>query len=394
MLENRLAVSEYKENVFLIDWLTVTVHDTSVFELQMMLGLNPAEHTWTEKRVFQDGYPMQSFFNNITIRWGADRAEFYQDDDKKLAKDKVRVDMGISLNMSGQGCRAFEEYGTGDWFSLLNQLCSMDRKVNFTRLDLAYDDHIGIIDIYRVRTDVEERNYISRAKQAFVIWSDDQEKDLHGLTVSVGSKKSPVLIRIYDKAAERGFDSSVHWIRVELQLRAERALVAVASIIQREDIGKVASGVLRNYLTFREPSNDTNKSRWPLADYWQRVLSTMEKISLWICPGEPYNFSKTEYHMVEQYGQQFLTSCKIFGGPEHFWSACSRRHTELKPKYNAAIEEAAAERARYLAKRQEVRKYYGFQEVPFDDPDYQTNIADMFIDELLPGFDFGIYCLA
>ena len=44
-----------------------------------------------------------------------------------------------------------------------------------------------------------------------------------GISGQIGSPKSKILVRIYDKAAERGFTDGRHWVRVELQLRDKRA---------------------------------------------------------------------------------------------------------------------------------------------------------------------------
>lgn len=391
-VRSKTPVSEIHENCILIDWLTVTIHDATVHEIQVLLGLDPADVSWTDTRVFRNGYPMQSTFQHITIRWGADQAEYYTSDEKRTAAQKVRHDMGICLDISGQGCRAYEEYGRGDWLYLFSSLCASDHRINFTRLDLAYDDHIGVLDMARMRYDIEDRNYVTRAKQTDFIWSDDLKEDIHGLTLEIGSRKSPILIRIYDKAAERGFeDHSVHWIRVELQLRDDRALVAVAKIIQHEDVGKVFSGIMHNYFTFRIPSGDTNKSRWPIAPYWEVLIDDMEKISLWISPGEPYNFSKTERFLVEQYGQAIITAYRVHGGLTGLLYDCQQRHPELADKYKVVIAQAERQkelrrkqRAEARKKSQEVRRYYGFEEIPEDSPDYEPDIFDLLGPSLLP----------
>lgn len=368
-----------ENNVFLIDWLTVVFHDCRVCDVMELLGLS-VNTPWQEKQIFRNGYPMQTFWNGICISWGADDIRFYSSSDGKSAEDKVRHDMGICLNLSGSGCRAYEQYGRGDWMELLKYICTKKGKINITRLDLAYDDHIGLLDIHRIRSDVEDRNYVSKARKAFVIWSDDLNQDVQGLTVEVGSRQSRVLIRIYNKAAERGFDHSKHWIRVEVQLREQRAMAAVAELIQLQHIGKTASGIIRNYCTFRTPSDDTNKSRWPMADYWDKLLMDMDRISLWISPGEPYNFSKTEKHMLEQYGQAFITYYRIHGELGSFLSMCMRRFPDLKDKYQTVIAEAEMLKAERRKRLHEVRKYYGFELLPDDHPDYDLDILSIFDD--------------
>lgn len=330
-----------QSNVFLIDWLTVTFKDVTPNDVQMMLGLTG--ETWTEKQSFKNGYPVDRFFGNIHIWYGADDPKYYTDGFNSngvwvTAEMKARNDMGVCLNMSGQGCRSFEEFSSVGWMSLFEMIQRYDG--NVTRLDLAYDDHMGVIDIRRLACDVRDENYRSKSKYAEITWSNDQDKDLQGMTVYIGRKSSDVLIRIYDKAAERGYTDR-HWIRIELQLRHDRAASALDQLLQRESIGVLSAGVLRNYLTICVPSSDTNKSRWPVAYYWQRVIGQIETIRIWSAPGEPYNFYKTEDHLVKQYAQFLLAFTEMYGSIQDLLIAAKKYHgsKDLKPKYKNAIVE-------------------------------------------------------
>ena len=69
-----------------------------------------------------------------------------------------------------------------------------------------------------------------------------------GTSCQIGSPKSKVLVRIYDKAAERGLADGRHWVRVELQLRDKRAEEFLKIPMC---IGKAFAGVLLNYLLFQ-----------------------------------------------------------------------------------------------------------------------------------------------
>lgn len=379
------------DNVFLIDWLSITFHGCKVDEIQTMLGMT--KYDWITASSFVNGYPMATSFSNIHIRWGSDDARFYHDSiDKKgvfhSAESKARVDMGIQLDMSGQGCRAFEEYSEFSWFDLFERIFRFGGRFSVTRIDLAYDDHSGLLNIWRLRSDVENRNYISKSKKAMVIWSDNQENDVQGCTLQIGSKSSPVLIRIYDKAAERGFGTERHWIRVELQLRDDRAHEALRLLFQRESVGIVASGIIRNYCCFVTPTADTNRSRWPIAEYWQRVLEGMEKLRVWVAPGEPYNFSKSENHLIYQYGQFFQAYFAVHGEFSSLLDRSRSAHPQLKPKYENAV---AAELARIQHRRDEAKAHqdeinYMMLEFGFNSPeeylDYeQSNFAELFLDE-------------
>lgn len=328
-MENRpetLLLAE-QNNCFLVDWLTVVFHGIDPAYVKWLLGLDGTDIPWNKEEKFRNGYPVHYTWNGITISYGADDLRYYSDSIDKngclhRACDKVRNDMGVCLNLSGTGCRSFETYGNGNWLRLLRFIFNdpefayqRDHTIyrsNITRLDIAYDDHIGILDIQRMELDVRDRSYKSKSTYSERVLSDDQKKDIQGISLYFGSPTSPVRIRIYDKAAERGFKDR-HWVRVELQLRDERAKVFAAMFLQDQHLGRIASGVLRNYLCFLNPTNDTNKSRWPLAPYWDRLLLDMEKISLWITPGEEYNFAKTEHWLLKQWGQAMRVLDVLYG---------------------------------------------------------------------------------
>lgn len=350
--DSSTALAVIDQPVFLIDWLTFVDHlHTTPQEVMSFLGLPEGKIPWVYDQRFRNGYPEHFFWNNITISFGADNERWYDD------PSKIRHDMGICVNFSGQGCRAFETEG-GDWLHLFKRFqgdipwaavkesavdfCRVfkkDRRFNVTRLDLAFDDHSDYLDIERVYWDVRERNYVSKAKQTEWNGSDNQNLDIVGLSVGIGSKKSKVYVRIYDKAAERGFKDR-HWVRVELQLRDDRALVAMAQILHTQHVGRTVAGILRNYVTFRTPSADSNKSRWPVAYYWQRVIGTMEKLSLWISPGEPYNIHKSETWLKKQYGQLISTLSEI-QDPGQLVKDCRELYpvADLAKKYRQILED-------------------------------------------------------
>lgn len=333
---------EAENNCFLIDWLTFVAHGDTVEYLKWLLGLDGADIPWEVEQKFRNGYPMQCYWNGITISYGADDPAFYKD------PSKVNYDMGICVNFSGTGCRAFETYGHGDWLRLFTYLFrdtdvivkeqDKFKRYNVTRVDLAYDDHTGILDIYQIEKDTRDRYYVSRAKKSKIIWSDNQDTDIQGLTVQIGSDSSEIKIRIYDKAAERGFKDR-HWIRVETQLRDDRALSACKQYLDLGHIGKCVGGILRNYLTYRVPTEDSNKSRWPIAPYWDKLLLDMERIRLWVSPGEEYNISRSEHWLLKQYGPTMVILNELHD-PYYLIDKAKRQFPvkELPPKYQRVLQ--------------------------------------------------------
>ena len=130
MAKTANAVSD--ENLILFDWLTFTSHCDSPESIMELLGLSHI--TWQQMPKGRNGYRQRYFFENISILYdGADN-------------------MGVCVDMSGTGCRAYETYSTIGLNSLLRQLHDAPEDYNITRLDMAFDDHTGILDIDVLRS--------------------------------------------------------------------------------------------------------------------------------------------------------------------------------------------------------------------------------------------------
>lgn len=317
-------------NIFTVDWVTCSFSGTDVFSVISILGLQPDQFSFAEK--YSWGYPNTATFGNIRI--------FYTPDEKQYPK----AHKGCCLNMSGQGCREFESYSPSlSWPMLFSRMDLLGG--NFTRLDLAYDDRTGVIILPRLAMDISDRNFIGHAKKTERLYSDDIENDIQGLTVYVGSRKSDLFIRIYDKAAERGYPSGeFHWVRVEIQMRNDRAMMASRAVATDPHIGNVFAGILANYLRILQPTGDSNKSRWPTADYWLKILHDVSSLRL-TSPGVEYNFRKAEHHFLKQYHQFIHTYRKIYGADaaSRLFEECENLCTgeDIKEKYLMAQREAA-----------------------------------------------------
>lgn len=306
-LENRC-------NLILIDWLTATSHIDSVDGIKAILGLDRPGITWETKEAYMNGYPMRQMFGGINILYGG------------------RDDMGVCFTMSGQGCRTFESYGHGDWFHLLSTF-SVPDDYNMTRLDVAFDDHSGILDMDRLLDDTDDHNYVSRSRWWMVEYGSE------GACIYHGSPKSDVRIRIYDKAAERGLQDGSHWIRVELQLRDKLAANMASEILLSQNIGRSFCGVLRNYLTYRSPNGDSNRSRWPLVDYWDNLLDGVCCVRLWSSPGVEYNVFRLERFLVDQCGAAIRCYSDLYGFPE-LLDKIKLRGVRTSPKYQMLLHQA------------------------------------------------------
>lgn len=297
------------ENMILFDWLTFTSHCDSPETIMTMLGLKDV--SWQKIDKGRNGYRQRWFFENISILY--DGAE----------------NMGVCVDMSGTGCRAFETYSKISWQELMEILYYSSEDYNVTRLDMAFDDHTGILDINELQDDTDSHLYVSRSRQWKV------EYGSQGTTIYHGSPRSNMYIRIYDKAAERNLEN-VHWIRVEMQMRDEIAFGFISGLI-KNPVGDQFRGVLHNYLRYVvDPGTDENMSRWPMADYWAELINGIQRISCWSAPGMEYDEFHLANFVINQAGNAIDCYLKIFS-MEDLVRELGNRAVKMSPKYERLL---------------------------------------------------------
>ena len=294
------------KNIVIYDWLSFTSKIHTPDQLIDALGLSHVP--WSETKGAR-GYRDRKYFSCISIHYNG------------------REDMGVWVEMSGQGCRTFESLSGVGWDNLFKFIHQND--LHMTRLDVAYDDHTGILPIEEIVEDTQAGLFVSRMNYWETVLSSK------GTTVQIGSPQSKVLVRIYDKAAERGCDPGMHWIRCEMQLRDDRAAEFTRIGLP---IGEAFAGVLLNYLRFVEPDGeDTNKSRWPMKEYWADFIGDAEKISIFTAPGMEYNEERCKNYVVNQAGNA-IDACIQMYGLNEFQQMIEQRGTMRNPKYDMLIQ--------------------------------------------------------
>jgi len=162
-----------------------------------------------------------------------------------------------------------------------------------TRLDLAFDDFGGILNIDTIFGCLKSGDVVTRFKKfSRVEGMQAGVPERIGHTVNVGSRSSNSYIRIYDKLAEQlsknqdvtGIDS---WTRVEIELKKERAnamsdlLAGCAEGLSDVSPGTLCASVLLGLIDFKIRNyEDENKSRWATTAWWHEFVGSVEKKSL------------------------------------------------------------------------------------------------------------------
>lgn len=249
----------------------------------------------------------------------------------------------IYVEMSGQGCRTFETYSEHKSFSKLFSLCVHDPEhYHCSRLDLAFDDWSGTLDLDTVADYSLSRNVVSPFRSSEVTKAGLYSGVHCPQTVYYGSKSSDIRVRFYNKAAERNRDDVDHWIRCEIQLRDDRAFKALDTIVSFDDVSVVFLGVLNEYLRFVEPCADTNKSRWAVAAWWSKFIGRVEQIKLITQKTIQYNYLNVCNYVYQNCARAIKTLIRIDGSDTLLSELRKAADPEDLPKYRSVISEMLA----------------------------------------------------
>lgn len=320
--------SSISENVILFDWLTVSCKEEDPWYWVTLLHME--DLAWTAMEKGRHGYRNGIYFGSISILYDGN------------------PDMGVCLDMSGQGCRTFEEYGSGDFIGLF-RLFSQDDRFHITRLDVAFDDHSGILDIRQLFHDTDDQDggqqFVSKFRKSKIEKSFQDGRS--GISIYHGSEQSEIMIRIYDKAAERGLPEEQHWVRVELQLRRDRASQFAFAAVS-EPVGTLFRGVLVNYVRYvDDPGADSNRWRWPMKAYWEELIDQVGRISIFVKPGVEYNIRQLDHYVFDQAANAIGASIDIYGAP-FFMEQIQKRRSD-NPKYRRLVEQYGKDKSKMRA---------------------------------------------
>lgn len=285
----------------LIDWITFTVKDETDPRavIKQYLGI--------DSRMFQDlGYGINFYsqcleFNGIMVLYEP--------------VENVANMSGVSVSMSGTGCRTFEHFsklrldGCTDTQGMVNlafpqlfQLLHING-CNVSRIDIACDDHAGLLDMDDIADAVKPSDKSQlrrfRSRLSKITRNDSAEGDQDtGTTIYIGAPSSDLRFRIYDKAKEQG-DLSSHWVRLEMVLRGKNALGFVENFVNCESLGVLASGILNDKIQFIE-RDDVNISRCSVSGWWLEFVDGLAAIKV---------FSReVVQHPIEQTQEWFVNT--------------------------------------------------------------------------------------
>ena len=265
-----------------VDWVQFTVQcesqntDREVSSLKVLLG-----DDWSVMEYPFYGYGSGVRCGGVVVLW-----------------DGHREDMGVHVQVTGSGCRELEARGLADWRGWFRDRFNAGAK--FTRVDHAFDDRDGLLDLERMTTDFKAGLLVSRFNSFAPIQEFDGAGNLTADGFNLGKRAQDTSVCVYDKAleqrqklrgsktvdadayAEKLKELEGHWVRLELRSRNVRADLLVGAIIQ-QGFTAVAS-VLRGYMEFKQSGTQSQKTRWGMAPWWFEFVGWAEKARLTVAP--------------------------------------------------------------------------------------------------------------
>lgn len=256
------------ENV-LLDWLSFTLPYSDV-SMDRAQSIAPAELS------NEGNFGLYGYVSGFKISGGG-----------RIMYNSDRQDMGIHVILPASSLALLDFRP----LQLLNLIRDWGGKI--TRLDLAFDDFEGLLDIDEMHAKLLSGHVQTRYRRVARtsganLGSDEKTGD----TVNIGSRKSASFVRIYDKLLERQAknadvpDGVTHWIRVEVELKGDKAdavseILGNTALSSSVSAGAEAAKLLYGLLDFKdEDPDDSNKSRWQTAEWWLTFVRVNTKRSV------------------------------------------------------------------------------------------------------------------
>lgn len=161
-----------------------------------------------------------------------------------------------------------------------------------TRFDLAVDD-LGAqyFTLDDLKGFLDRQEVVSKFRIYKDILESTFTNEKTGHTIYFGSRRSEVMLRVYDKQLEQNQKAAEEeelqepWVRWEIELKNERANIAVDFLIRKKQLGEIIMEILNNYVRVIV-NDDSNRSRCSAHPLWERFVGMVGKLRLYVASVE------------------------------------------------------------------------------------------------------------
>lgn len=267
----------------------------------------------------------------------------------------TRLEMGVKLDIQGQGCRYIEHAlrrDGHDWRWLMYKLQHEFPKIHVRRIDVAYDifkktRHFNPIFIankfekeqkYRKylseltpkdRRKLADHKYVKTRKRKYAIntGGDLVTGDDTGFTFYLGSSSDETLLRIYDKDAERYYShgdtwrrngkNRKYWYRWEVQTTGSVAMKVFQAILDKNTGGEIWLNLIRRLFCILPTDHELKTGQTTKVPYKATIWSKVKMIDtpLWWADFIQYSDIDKLHFNVEKSKSDLKTTDKWLSGP-------------------------------------------------------------------------------
>ncbi|WP_207487673.1 replication initiation factor domain-containing protein [Enterococcus avium] len=264
-----LLTKERKEHLEgIVDYLTIHFFSTDYEMLiDKVLNISMNHMVFHETKIL--GYDGRyNLLNAIDIR--------VSEDERK----------GSLFELKGTGCRYLAGWLNGrkeTWSDFINRVFEFGG--NFTRIDLAINDHYGYLDIPDLVKKIERNEFRSAFRIGDVYQSKDfANHDSHGTTIYFGSRKSLMHFCFYQKDHEQrrkkgiALENAPIINRYELRARHEKAQELARKLRKTENFEPLIFGLINRTICFYDRPPESPQAK--IDKNWNNFINNHEEISL------------------------------------------------------------------------------------------------------------------
>lgn len=233
----------------------------------------------------------------------------YELDNIRVLYDSPKLtNKGVSIEMSGQGCRLYEEFikFRDQWWFAFFRDCAHAGAV-FNRIDMAINDYYRFIDIPEFIEKVENDECITKFRTWHVTGEGDFNGKKEGSSIYFGAGQSNLQVVFYEKDYEQAKKQRIPREQVEiknryeLRFKHEYAQDLMGKLLATADALQLVKNILSTYISFRDKQLGQEKKYWPLNPDWSVLLDDVEELKLEMKPKED-SYERTVDNMFYQYG--------------------------------------------------------------------------------------------
>lgn len=282
-------------NEVAIDWLSYTVKCTEQSDLSMY----NIERLQKELFLDVDVIPIQKngryayssaidYSNSITILYNDIAAREFTDAETSLDR---YLKMGIHVEISGNGCRMLETHLKKHGMDMRGYILFLkEYGVNFSRIDVAYDDYNRLLDFDVIESKMRNDQVVTRLRNKQQVEGYSKIENLSssnskGVTYYFGNRSSEAFVRFYDKRIEQIAkgnpvpDDIETWQRYEVVLKREKANDFVNKYEACEDLSRLYMQIIGGLIRFIDDT-DVNKARCKTSLFWEQFTSNETPVKL------------------------------------------------------------------------------------------------------------------